>query len=154
MGGHHHVRLILVQQPVQPAQQAVPPAVAGVVHRQVVIDIVKDPAVGHQHVKPPIHGGGQLGDGVFKQVYNPGPVSILGQLLPQGVGGGQMAHAEFTCQYQNVHEAPPHVGTGGARRLSRTPKELARPAFLTVPIIEDKSSISTQVRLMFWWGFL
>ena len=95
VGRHHHIRLILVQQPVQPAQQVVPPAVAGVVHRQVVINVIKHPAIGHQHVEPPVHGLGQLGGGIFKQVYNLGPVAVLPQLLPQGVGGGQMPHAEF-----------------------------------------------------------
>ena len=104
MGGHHHVGRILIQQPVQPAQQIVPPALTGVVYRQVVINVIKHPAVGHKHVKPPVHGGGQLGGGVFKQVYNIGVVPVLPQLLPQGVSGGQVAHTELACQNQNVHK--------------------------------------------------
>ena len=111
VGGYDHIGLVLVQQPVQAAQQVVSPAVAGVVHRQVVVDVVKDPAVGHQHVEPPVHGGGQLGVGIFKQIDNVGPVAVLGQLLPQRVGGGQMAHAEFSCQNQDVHSNSLQIST-------------------------------------------
>ena len=112
MGGHHHVGGVLVQQAVQPAQQVVPPAVPRIVDGQVVVEVVEHPAIGHQHIKPPVHGGGAVGQSVFEQIHGVGPVARLPQLLLECLGGGKVAHAKLAGYNQNPHLGfPPQIST-------------------------------------------
>ena len=77
VGGHHHVGLVLVQQSVQSAQQAIPPVIAGAVGGEHVVEVVKRAAEGDQQVEGSVHGGGQLRHGVGKQIHGIGPVAVV-----------------------------------------------------------------------------
>ena len=111
MGGHHHIRLLRVQQGGQAVQKVPLKGRMGValhIFRHLIVSIINPAAVSDQQGKALVPRLRSAGYGVVNKVQHLDLCAgfLIPELLRQRLGGRPVSHTEFSCENQDLHVHP------------------------------------------------